>query len=315
MIDNVISLTSGKGGVGKSLLTASTAAWGAASGWGVLIVDLDRSGDMAVNLGYGPRSDGGLNLADAVTSGAALRPLEGVRENLDVICGGPHVDAVTEALTTVERRGGEPHRVLEEILAPIAATKSLVMIDLPPTAGVLHRATFGLGGYIAVPTAVDRCSVNGLAAVFEQLLAARGTVNPGLELLGVILNGVDSRATTITAEVKARLADLLGDTVDMLGPPIRWAPKAVYDMREEGLAAHEYHAEAEAEAKRRLGRLRRRDTNVAGGGVGRRYAANSGTFAADVTAVADALLAAYSEALTERRSAGHNIDLRAGVHS
>ena len=312
MIENVVSIVSGKGGVGKSLLSGATAAWAAASGWGTLVVDLDRSGDMAVNLGYGPRSDGGLDLASAVVSGAPLRALEGVRENLDVICGGPHIDAVSEALDAAERAGTAPHEVLGEVLAPLAATKSLVLLDLPPTAGVLHRAAFGVAGYIAVPTTVDRCSVNGLAAVFERLLEARATVNPTLELLGVILNGVDSRATTITAEVTARLAEVLGDTVPVLGPPIRWAPKAVYDMREAGLAPHEYHAEAEADQKRRLTRLRRRTSGADTEGPQRRYASNAEGFAADIAAVADALLAAYSAALADRR--GGIVDVRDKVH-
>lgn len=323
MIENLVMIASGKGGVGKSLLSSTIAAHAASGGWPTLVVDLDRSGDMAVNLGYGPRSDGGLNLADTFVSGAALRPLADVRENLDVVCGGPHIDSVTEALTATERSGGNPAQLLEEILAPLAETKSLVMVDLPPTAGVLHRAAFGVASYIAVPTTVDRCSVNGLAAVFEQLFAARANGNEAIDLLGVILNGVDSRATTITAEVTARLAELLGDTVAVLGPPIRWASKAVYDMREAGVTADEYLADAQAESKRRLGRLRRRNRGETVSAAGtQRYAANADSFAGDLAAVSDAVLAAYTEALagarddnpaTDATTSTDTIDLRGGV--
>jgi cellulose biosynthesis protein BcsQ len=308
MIENLLTIGSGKGGVGKSLLTANLAGHAARGGWHVLAIDFDRSGDLAVNLGYSDRSDAGLAVADAAISRSTPRVITEVRPGLDVIAGGPHVDRLAEVLADAEAAGEEPHLVLEEMLAPLAATKNLVMIDLPPTAGILHRAVYGVAGHIAVPTAVDRCSLNGLGAVFERFREARATTSPDLELLGVILNGVDLRATTVTAEVTARLHDLLGDTVAVLGPPIRWAPKAVYDMREAGLLAAEYDDEAVAETKRRLGRLRR----TGSGGTSRRYAANASTFANDLAEVAEAVLGAYSASLAARRA---EVDLRDTVEA
>ena len=91
MIPTVLMLTTAKGGVGKSLLSSNLAALAAAGGWRVLAVDLDEQGNLALDLGYADRSDQGANLMDAIQQRDTLRPVEGVRERLDVVPGGHHL--------------------------------------------------------------------------------------------------------------------------------------------------------------------------------------------------------------------------------
>ena len=62
MLDNVLLVTNGKGGVGKTSLVANLAGLAVKAGWSVLAVDLDPQGNLARDLGYVDRSDGGQGL-------------------------------------------------------------------------------------------------------------------------------------------------------------------------------------------------------------------------------------------------------------
>ena len=80
-VPNSIVMANGKGGVGKTALAAATAGLLALEGWSVLLVDLDRQGNLQRDLGYRtwPGNDAGAGLAAALMSGAPLAPtLRGV---------------------------------------------------------------------------------------------------------------------------------------------------------------------------------------------------------------------------------------------
>src|SRR5437764_8878927 len=102
MLENAVAIANGKGGVGKTSITANVAGTAALSGWKVLTVDLDGQGNLGNDLGYNQRglSDEGRGMVRAVVSGDPLEPLVGVRENLDAVPGGEAVDELVAILTT-----------------------------------------------------------------------------------------------------------------------------------------------------------------------------------------------------------------------
>ncbi len=289
MIPNVLlPATSGKGGVGKSTLLAHVAGLAAAGGWHVLAVDCDRSGDLATNLGYQSRSDGGLNLADAVCNNVALTPLTAVRERLDVVPGGVHLDRVEAHLTQLALSGAFHQGALQAVLEPLASAYDLVVIDLPPTSGLVHTAAYTAARALVISTNGDQASINGLGAVYERYLQVHATTNPSLEVLGVVLNAVDARATTTNREIVARITELLHNKVPLFTPAVRYAGSAAIDLRQHGLLASEYEA-----AKAHSTRSRLADLRSGQPGARRRFAANAEAYAADLASVVDQILAAF----------------------
>lgn len=134
-ISNVIAVVCDKGGVGKTATTANVAGQMAAGGLKVLVVDLDKSGSLAIPLGMTGQGDDGRGIVDAL---AGRRPdlevFEEVRDNLDWIPGGTELAALMDMyyrnarLTTL----GGMAAVFAQLLAPVAAQYDIVLIDTPP---------------------------------------------------------------------------------------------------------------------------------------------------------------------------------------
>jgi len=90
VLSRVVAVMNGKGGVGKTSLTANLAGLYAAAGYRVLVLDCDPQGNLGVDLGYlgDGRADDGAELVRAITTGSAPRPITDIRVNLDVLPGG-----------------------------------------------------------------------------------------------------------------------------------------------------------------------------------------------------------------------------------
>jgi chromosome partitioning protein len=96
-------VVNGKGGVGKTSLTANLAGLYAAAGYRTLAIDLDPQGNLGDDLGYlgAGLSDNGAELVDALRARRAYRPLRDVRPGLDVLAGGPVLSELNSATSTV----------------------------------------------------------------------------------------------------------------------------------------------------------------------------------------------------------------------
>ncbi len=257
MLDNVLLVTNGKGGVGKTSLVANLAGLAAKAGWSVLAVDLDPQGNLARDLGYLDRSDGGQSLLAAVLLDQELSVLEGVRPlgaargagrsdagRLDVVAGGPQVARLSDQLgIDVARSGPAGYGCLSEVIGALAPAYDLVLCDLPPGDGAIGRAALRMGRFVLVPTPPDDAGIDGLGRVFAELQLASAD-NPGLEVLGVVLTLVVSGASAVERRARADLEVLLGDQVTVFERTIRFAQAAAVACRGSGLLADEYAARA-----------------------------------------------------------------------
>jgi chromosome partitioning protein len=245
-MDNVLTVHNGKGGVLKTSLSAQVAGLAAASGWEVLAVDLDPQGNLARDLGYGDRSDDGLEMLRSVETARTPTPLQNVRENLDVLPGGFY----TEQLERVLQRGRKKQPMMfAETLAKIASRYDLVVIDSPPGTGELPMAVLTAARAVVVPTQPDSASIDGLSVVASRIEAAHENGNDSLSILGVVIGPTPSGATRIREDVQQRLAELVGESVHVFDRQIRLSQAAAIACRERGLLVHEYEA---AESGRRF---------------------------------------------------------------
>lgn len=240
-LERVIAVVNGKGGVGKTTITANLGGMLAASGYRVLLVDMDPQGNLAEELGYTrkPVNDDGLALSRTLASGAAAQPVAGIRPNLDVLIGGSHLDAAAAGLTLKARKDPPAAKaVLAEALAPVAQGYDLVFIDCPPGQETLQQAALAAARWALIPVKTDASSRKGLRDVARRLDAVID-INPNLDLLGVVLFGVNRSAHRVVEAARDGIREDLGEGALVFAAAIRHAEAAAQESRERGLLAFE----------------------------------------------------------------------------
>lgn len=260
MLQQAISVINGKGGTGKTSIVANLAGLYAAADYRVLAVDLDPQGNLGRDLGYVDVSDAGQSLFSAVmTPGATpLVPLRDVRPGLDVICGGEYIEDLSSALAARNQRGKETTRAVRDQLAPLAGDYDLILLDCPPGNRPLQQQALAVAHYALIPTRSDDASLDGLVRVAELFAAARETTNPGIELLGVVLFGIGSRARRIAESARSAVIRDLGDPTLVFDTEIRHVEGPAQDCRRLGRLVHEIEAELPDAQRARFAWLRAR---------------------------------------------------------
>lgn len=287
----VVAIANGKGGVGKTTLTAGLAGQLAASGSRVLVVDTDPQANLARDLGY-TSGDGG-NLSLAITHGLPLEVQRGVRDRLDVVPGGPALWDVAPAFTARGARGATLPGLtpaLDKVKPEKKGDYDVVLVDTPPGEPILQELVFAAADFLIIPTRSDDASLDGLVVVAQRFAAARA-INPELTLLGVVLFGVRAGSTRLIGRVRAALQDTLGDAAPVFPTSIRYLESAAVDMRSRGLLPHELTELHRSDTKKRLSRLREGAPAETRDSLLSRNSSAEG-LAADYAALADEVLAA-----------------------
>ena len=298
MLENVVAVTNGKGGVLKTSITANVAGVAAAGGWSVLVVDTDPQGNLARDLGTMDRTDHGAALVDAVMNSAELIPVP-VRERLDWIPGGERLEDLVAELNrrALAGRFSTVLTSLEDVLAPLASTYDLILIDTPPGDAMLQRCTAEAARFALVPTAPDEASIDGLNKVAARMIEARQT-NPQYDLLGVVLAPVPAGASRVRDETRAKLAAELGEQWPVFESTIRFAQRAAIDCRADGRLAIEYEQVA-ARMKADVSVAQRIRDRKAGREV-KDFSTAAGGLAGDYEALTNEVLAEFARRRDER---------------
>jgi len=285
-------LFNGKGGVGKSSIAANLAGLVALGGWKVLVVDLDKQGNLARDFGCINSSDDGSSILRAAVSGSPPVPIRDVRPNLDFIPGGRKLRDAIELLPRDDLTW------LDRSLRPLATHYDLVVIDSPPGLWQLQDAAAAVAGFVLIPTRVDDASIDGLAEVADELTMIREHHNSAITVLGVALTLVGSGHVRVLRRARERLQDLLCETgVKVYEPVIRESVVAgIEGTRNMGRLAHEYEriaADAMPWWKRLRGDENAEPVSKAAGGLAQDYQ--------DLT---DAVMHDYIDHLSSRAQTG-----------
>lgn len=242
MLPNAILIANGKGGVGKTSITANLAGTAAGAGWRVLAIDLDPQGNLGSDLGYRQqgRGDAGRSLWRAVRGDGHIEVLESIRPGLDVVAGGSHLRALADDLTVDRQTQATVITALATTLAPLAHGYDLVVIDGPPAGGSLVDAALCAARWVVIPVRGDEGSLDGLELIASAFGSARAH-NPHLTLMGIAMFDLAVNATALRDELRATLEAELGTTAPVFGSVIRSSQRSAFDMRRFGLLAKEYH--------------------------------------------------------------------------
>lgn len=257
-LDRVVAVVNGKGGVGKTSITANVGAELASRGQKVLVIDLDRQGNLRMDLGFAKEdTDQGKSTVDAVWMDQQFTILT-ARPNLDYIAGGRALDMLT-ALARSSDAESLPHEsVPEEFaakLATIAGNYDLILIDGAPGIPELQDMALAAARWVLVPTRTDPASLEGLTMLGPRVKKAR-VHNPNLTYLGSVLGPTQSTASNVRASAEESLA-VLGDVVPLFDSYIRYYEPAAESVRRRGQAARELADDVRAARATRLRLLRR----------------------------------------------------------
>jgi len=242
-VTHVTSILNGKGGTGKTSVTCNVAALAAVAGYKTLVVDLDPQHNTRNDLGY-PAPEGepspGQLLMGALQGFAEPPMWRNVRHGLDVIAGGEELeDWGVIATQQRQRRRGPPEVALARLLEPLAHSYDLVLIDCPPGIRELQLLALVAARFTLIPTKPDEGSLDGLIRVARLFGEARPH-NPDLELLGVVLFGIDSRASRFRGEIRGQIERELGEPGTVLNATIRHVLIPASEARARHQLAHEY---------------------------------------------------------------------------
>lgn len=240
-LERVIAVVNGKGGVGKTTITANLGGMLAASGYKVLLIDMDPQGNLAEELGYTNEeiNDDGLGLAQTLVFGAEPSRAIAVRENLDVLIGGSHLDMAAAGLTTKTNKDPDgAKRSLSTPLQSIAHEYDMIIIDCPPGQETLQQAALTAARWALIPVKTDASSRKGLRDVARRLEAVI-PINPDIDLLGIVLFGVNRSAKRVSETAREGIKAELGDEAPIFETTIRHAEAAAQESRERGLLAFE----------------------------------------------------------------------------
>ena len=292
MLHNSIAFVNGKGGVGKTSITANTAGILANSEWRVLVIDLDRQGNLQKDLGYreDDRHDQGEMLFRALTGDQALEPiLTEVRPNLDVIPGGEQIEYADAGLA----RQGFDQRLLAAKLAPLASEYDCILMDCPPAGGIMTSLAMGAARGLVIPVRADDGSTEGLELVADQFQRVKASSNPDLVVLGVAIFALETGATVLRKTVRTELSEALGEVAPVFTSVIRHSARAAFDTRRAGELAHEYETVAMSSKGQRLKALRE------GGGAAlarlRRFSSSADGLAEDYAALVEEIVTRLGE--------------------
>lgn len=240
VLDRVIAFINGKGGVGKTTLTANCAGLIARSGYRVLVIDLDPQGNLGLDLGYADtaQDDGGRSLSAALQELTDdVKILRNVRENLDVVVGGAALHGAAAALAA-PRRGSEPRDALARILVTLAGEYDLILIDCPPGNESLQTAAIGAARWVLAPAKADEGTGRGLMELAERLEHVVA-VNPNLDLLGVALFDIEKSAKRVEQEARQMVAGFVGSEDILFKTSIRHSISVAQQSRRYGKLVHE----------------------------------------------------------------------------
>lgn len=256
----IITVANQKGGVGKTTTAINLATALAAIGEKVLVVDLDPQGNASTGLGI-DRKDRDVSSYDVLTGDAtigqaaiptAVPGLSIIASTLDLLGIEMEIAAAPDRVLRLRnalRRSGEERNGF-----------SYVLIDCPPSLNLLTLNSMAAADSVLVPLQCEFFALEGLSQLLETVQQVRSSINPGLEIQGIVLTMYDGRnnlANQVVADVREHMGDKVYETiiprnVRISEAPSYGKPAILYDLKCTGSQAYLSLASEVIRRERRL---------------------------------------------------------------
>ena len=211
----IISLVNQKGGVGKTTTSINLAASLGILGKKTLLVDLDPQGNATTGVGI-EKGDLKVSLYDALIG--AVEPSKSVKKtkfkNLDLIPSSMKLAGIE--IEFVDKQHSDPTfskgSQLKRVLYEIRDNYDYILIDCPPSLGVLTVNALTASDSVLIPVQCEYFALEGIMQLLNTITQARKNLNPKLEIEGVVFTMYDAR-TNLSLQVVENVKDNLNQNI------------------------------------------------------------------------------------------------------
>lgn len=242
-MSKVIAVANQKGGVGKTTSAVNIAASLGAKGKNTLLVDIDPQGNSTSGVGFDRRSLETTSY-DILINGA--KGQNAVRQTafagLSVIPSSADLAAAEIELADIPAR----EAVLKNALAPLRAAYDFILIDCPPSLGLITTNALNAADSVLIPVQCEYYALEGLSQLMNSVQAVKRRYNDRLELEGVLLTMYDGRLNLtqqVVTEIKKYFprkvfSTVIPRTVRLSEAPSYGQPILYYDRSNKGAQAY-----------------------------------------------------------------------------
>jgi chromosome partitioning protein len=244
----VIAIANQKGGVGKTTTTINLGAALAELGRRTLLVDMDPQSALSGALGLDSYNLQQTVYNVIIDSRVPIQNvIHSVRPNLDVVPS--NIDLAAAEVELISAIGRE--YILKEALAPVIDAYDYILIDAPPSLGLLTVNALTAADQVIIPLQCEYLALRGMRFLLETIEKVKSKLNPHLEIRG-ILGTMYNMRTLHAQEVMDEIRSLFGDkvfdvviksSIRFAEAPLAHQPILEYDPRHDGAVAYRQLAE------------------------------------------------------------------------